>query len=217
MTAESAELIRDGAVSSSRWSERTLPLCVSALVLLIVGVGILSALAAGPLHAQCAVEWYVNRNKHKRADNNSASQIRVRLDTLLSCRNIGIPCFDVSALLVNQIKEWSTETCTGTSQRCRYSLTTVNADDITATHTTPVMRFVDDLTFNLSSPHPDTCDVQGRSVSRSWYAMFDGGTNYLNMYNLMRGSGLFSSPSFTESTSDRLCTQFSSTRQNLPP
>ncbi|KAA0716144.1 hypothetical protein E1301_Tti015854 [Triplophysa tibetana] len=187
MTAESSELIRDGAVSSSRWSERTLPLCVSALVLLILGVGILCALAAGPLHAQCAVEW-----------------------------KIGISCFDVSALLVNQMKEWSTETCPGTSQRCRYSLTTVNADDITATHTTPVMRFVDDLTFNLSSPHPDTCDVQGRSVSRSWYAMFDGGTNYLNMYNLMRGSGLSSSPSFTESTSDRLCTQFSSTRQNLP-
>lgn len=186
MSGESADLLRDGAVSSSRGSERTLPLCVSAFVLLIVGI--LCALAAGPLHAQCAVEW-----------------------------KIGVPCFDVSSLLVNQIKEWSTETCPGTSQRCRYALISVNAEDITATHTTPVMRFVDDVTFNLSSPHPDTCDVQGRSVSRSWYAMLDSGTNYLNMYNLMKGSGLSSSPSFTESTSDRLCTQFSSTQQTLPP
>lgn len=60
MSAESADLLRDGEVSSSRCSERTVPLCVSALVLLIVGIGILCALAAGPLHAQCAVEWYVN-------------------------------------------------------------------------------------------------------------------------------------------------------------
>jgi len=36
----------------------------------------------------------------------------------------------------------------------------VNAEDITATHTTPVMRFVDDITFNLSSPDTHTCDVQ---------------------------------------------------------
>ncbi|KAK7153604.1 hypothetical protein R3I94_007101 [Phoxinus phoxinus] len=167
---------------------RTMVVCVSVLAALALGIGILCALAAGPLHAQCAVEW--------------------KLD---------ITCFDVSSLLVNQIKEWSTETCHGKSQRCLYSLVSVNTEDITATHTTPVMRFVDDITFNLSSPDPDTCDVQGRSISRSWYAILDSGTNYLNMYNLMRGSGLSSSPTFTESTSDRLCTQFSSTRQTLPP
>lgn len=186
MSAEPIDLLKEGEVS--RGSERAVKLCISTCGLLIVGVGVLCALAAGPLHAQCTVEW-----------------------------EIGIPCFDVSSLLVNQIKEWSTASCPGKSQRCLYSLISVNAEDITATHTTPVMRFVDDITFNLSSPHPDACDVQGRSVSRSWYAMFDSGTNYLNMYNLMRGSGLSSSSSFTESTSDRLCTQFSSTREKLPP
>ncbi|KAK2905360.1 hypothetical protein Q8A67_007159 [Cirrhinus molitorella] len=185
-----AGLLRDEAVSSSTGSScssnRKMAVCVSVLAALVLGIGILCALAAGPLHAQCFVEW-----------------------------KIGIPCFDVSSLLVNQIKEWSTETCPGKSQRCLYSLVSVNADDITATHTTPVMRFVDDITFNLTSPDPDSCDVQGRSVSRSWYAILDSGTNYMNMYNLMRGSGLSSSPSFTESTSDRLCTQFTSTRQKL--
>lgn len=46
------------------------------------------------------------------------------LSRLFICyfRKIGIPCFDVSALLVNQIKEWSTETCPGKSQRCLYSV-----------------------------------------------------------------------------------------------
>lgn len=176
------------SAGSSCSSTRPMTVCVSALAALVLGIGILCALAAGPLHAECFVEW-----------------------------KIGIPCFDVSSLLVNQIKEWSTETCPGKSQRCLYSLESVNAEDITATHTTPVMRFMDDITFNLSSPDPDSCDVQGRSVSRSWYAILDSGTNYMNMYNLMRGSGLSSSPSFTESTSDRLCTQFTSTRQKLPP
>lgn len=33
-------------------------LCVSVLAALVLGIGILCALAAGPLHAQCAVEWY---------------------------------------------------------------------------------------------------------------------------------------------------------------
>uniref|UniRef100_A0A672RDH3 Si:ch73-250a16.5 n=1 Tax=Sinocyclocheilus grahami TaxID=75366 RepID=A0A672RDH3_SINGR len=187
-----AGLLPDEAVSRSAdspcGSNRTKTACVSVLAALVLGVGVLCALAAGPLHAQCFIEW-----------------------------KIGIPCFDVSSLLVNQIKEWSTETCPGKSQRCLYSLVSVNAEDITATHTTPVMRFVDDITFNLSSPDPDSCDIQGRSVSQSWYAILDSGTNYLNMYNLMRGSGLSSSPSFTESTSDRLCTQFTSTRQKLPP
>ncbi|XP_073768487.1 uncharacterized protein isoform X2 [Danio rerio] len=177
-----------GFYGLSSGSDRVRMLCVSAVGILVLGVGILCALAAGPLHAQCAVQW-----------------------------KIGIPCFDVSSLLVNQIKEWSTESCPGTSQRCLYSLVSVNTEDISATHTTPVMGFVDEISFNLSSPDPDSCDVQGRSVSRSWYAILDSGTNYLNMYNLMRGSGLSSSPDFSESTSDRLCTQFSSTRQKLPP
>ncbi|TRY88849.1 hypothetical protein DNTS_016933 [Danionella cerebrum] len=185
--------------------------CGSALAALVLGVGILGALAAGPLHAQCAVRW-----------------------------KIGLPCFDVSSLLVNQIKEWSTQSCPGTSQRCFYALVSVSSDDISATHSTPVMRFVDDVTFNFSSSDPESCDVQGvtaieafsqseisamprsrlcigLSVSRSWYAVLDWGTNYLNMYNLMRGSGLSSSPLFTESTSEQLCTQLSSARQKLPP
>lgn len=191
MSSESRDLLRSEAVPPSSESPRGVncrSVWVSLLALFALCVGVLCALAAGPLHAQCSAIWSIN-----------------------------IPCFDASSLLVNQIKEWTTESCPPKSQKCLYSLVAINGDDIVATHTTPVMKFVDDITLNFSSPSADSCEIQGHSNSRSWYAMFDSGTNYLNMYNLMRGSGLSSSPSFTESTSDRVCTQYSSTRQKLDP
>ncbi|KAL7865537.1 hypothetical protein SRHO_G00107840 [Serrasalmus rhombeus] len=189
--SESRDLLSSEAVSPSPESARWVnckSVCVSAVALLVLGVGVLSALAVGPLHAQCSVMW-----------------------------SIHIPCFDASSLLVNQIKEWTTESCPPKSQKCLYSLVAVNGDDIVATHTTPVMRFVDDITFNFSSSNADSCEIKGHSISHSWYAILDSGTNYLNMYNLMRGSGLSSSPTFIESTSDRVCTQYSSTRHKLDP
>ncbi|XP_027020051.1 uncharacterized protein LOC113654230 [Tachysurus fulvidraco] len=161
--------------------------CMSVMGVLLLGVGgLLSVLAAGPLHAHCSVTWTVD-----------------------------IPCFDASSLLVNQIKEWTTDHCPLKSQKCLFSLTSVIGDDIIATHTTPVMRFIDDITFNFSSTSSDSCEIKGHSTSRSWYTILDSGSNYLNMYSLMRASGLSSAPSFTESTSDRTCTQYSSIRLKL--
>lgn len=59
----STALLRDEGVSSSdsSWcsSSRKMMVCVSVLAALALGIGILCALAAGPLHAQCAVEWFV--------------------------------------------------------------------------------------------------------------------------------------------------------------
>ncbi|KAG9271530.1 hypothetical protein AMEX_G14461 [Astyanax mexicanus] len=192
MSSESRDLLRNEAAppspAESARGVKSRSVWEFLLALAVLCVGVLSALAAGPLHAQCFTTW-----------------------------SISIPCFDASSLLVNQIKEWTTDSCPPKSQKCLYSLVAVNGDNIVATHTTPLMRFVDDITLNFSSPNADSCEIQGHSNSRSWYAMFDSGTNYLNMYNLMRGSGLFSSPSFTESTSDRVCTQYSSTRQKLDP
>ncbi|KAI5621057.1 hypothetical protein C0J50_18992 [Silurus asotus] len=129
--------------------------------------------------------------------------------------SVDIPCFDASSLLVNQIKEWTTENCAPQSHKCLYSLVSVIGDDITATRTSPVLRFYDDITFNFSSTNTDTCKIQGHSTSRSWYTILDSGSNYLNMYSLMKGSGLSSSPSFTESTNDRICTKYLSTRLEL--
>lgn len=46
----------------------------------------------------------------------------INLYLFIYFRKLDIACFDVSSLLVNQIKEWSTETCHGKSQRCLYSV-----------------------------------------------------------------------------------------------
>ncbi|KAM7390873.1 hypothetical protein PAMA_008867 [Pampus argenteus] len=48
------------------------------------------------------------------------------------------------------------------------------------------------------------------SISETWYAIKDHGTNYCNLYNLMEGSGLTEVRGYKEVTSDFLCTQRSS-------
>uniref|UniRef100_A0A3Q3VWM6 Uncharacterized protein n=1 Tax=Mola mola TaxID=94237 RepID=A0A3Q3VWM6_MOLML len=99
--------------------------------------------SAGPLHAQCKVEWY-----------------------------LGIPCKVVYESLVSQIKKWATMAgCTMGGQRCLY---------------------------------------KAMSISQTWYAIRDHGTNYCNLYNLMEGSGLTEAGGYKEVTSDFLCTQRSS-------
>ncbi|XP_076858998.1 uncharacterized protein LOC143512496 [Brachyhypopomus gauderio] len=189
MSSESNDLLREEEVLADP-ARRTNcnVVCVSVLVLVVLCIGLLAAVAAEHIQAQCSVIWDIN-----------------------------ISCFDVSSLLVNQIKEWATESCPPKSRKCMYSLVAVNDDDIVAMRTTPIMRFVDDITFNFSSPSSNSCEIKANSASRSWYAILDSGTNYLNMYNLMKGSGLSSSPSFTESTSDHECTKYSSTRQIADP
>ncbi|KAK6485194.1 hypothetical protein HHUSO_G13156 [Huso huso] len=146
----------------------------------------MAALAAGPLHAQCSVKW-----------------------------TLSVPCMNVSSLLVAQINEWETEDCPGKSQKCLYSIVAVGDNELLATHTTPLMKFVDDIKFTFNSREKDNCEVLGQSVSRSWYAILDSGTNYCNMYNLMNGSGLRLTPGFNEYTSDSNCTQYSTAKLYL--
>ncbi|KAG7467516.1 hypothetical protein MATL_G00154620 [Megalops atlanticus] len=96
---------------------------LSILAVLLLAIVVLAALAAGPLHAQCSVKW-----------------------------TIRLPCGNVSSLLVDQIKNWTTDDCPGKSQKCLYALISVSDDDIIATHTTPVLQFVDDIKFAF---HPE--------------------------------------------------------------
>ncbi|KAK7881357.1 hypothetical protein WMY93_029766 [Mugilogobius chulae] len=51
---------------------------------------------------------------------------------------------------------------------------------------------------------------QAMSISQTWYAIKDHGTNYCNLYNLMEGSGLTEARGYREITSDFMCTQRSS-------
>ncbi|XP_040926440.1 uncharacterized protein LOC121202186 [Betta splendens] len=159
-------------MGSARW---LLPL------LLLVGASERSG--AGPLHAQCRVEWY-----------------------------LGIPCQAVYESLVSQIKKWRTMTdCAMGGQKCLYKLQSASVHFIAAKHTTPFERYVDDINLRLVSYGFFTgCHVSAMSVSETWYAVRDHGTNYCNLYNLMEGSGLTEARGYREVTSDFLCTQRSS-------
>ncbi|KAJ8415244.1 hypothetical protein AAFF_G00009420 [Aldrovandia affinis] len=128
--------------------------------MLLLGIVVLVALAAGTLHVQCFVKWIIS-----------------------------LPCGDVASLLVGQINYWTTDDCPGKSQKCLYALISVS-DNIIASHKIPVLSFVDDIECVFRPAESDGCVVWGHSVSGSSYAILDLAINYHNMYNLMKGSGL---------------------------
>uniref|UniRef100_A0A3Q4ASB0 Uncharacterized protein n=1 Tax=Mola mola TaxID=94237 RepID=A0A3Q4ASB0_MOLML len=138
--------------------------------------------SAGPLHAQCKVEWY-----------------------------LGIPCKVVYESLVSQIKKWATMAgCTMGGQRCLYKLQSASIHFISAKHTSPFKKYVDNINFRLTSYHFFTYCHISVGFRSTWYAIRDHGTNYCNLYNLMEGSGLTEAGGYKEVTSDFLCTQRSS-------
>uniref|UniRef100_A0A8C9RCU7 Uncharacterized protein n=1 Tax=Scleropages formosus TaxID=113540 RepID=A0A8C9RCU7_SCLFO len=154
-----------------------------ALISASLLVFVVALATAGPLHAQCKVDWY-----------------------------FGIPCREVYEALVSQIKKWATiASCAMGGEKCLYKLESANVHFIAAKHTAPVTKHVDDLSFRLSSYDLYArCHVSALSVSETWYTVLDHGTNYCNLYNLMEGSGLTGVPGYKEVTSDFICTQRSS-------
>ncbi|KAG8443212.1 hypothetical protein GDO86_011859 [Hymenochirus boettgeri] len=141
-----------------------------------------TSIVAGPLHAQCRLEW-----------------------------NFGITCFNIYTTLVNQIKQWTTvDSCKQGGERCLYELQSANPHYIVAKHTTMTYKYVDDLSFKLKSyDGMKSCHVTAFSVSEPWHIVQDNGINYCNLHNLVDGSGLTTVPGYTESTNDFQCTQYS--------
>uniref|UniRef100_A0A8C2AG08 Uncharacterized protein n=1 Tax=Cyprinus carpio TaxID=7962 RepID=A0A8C2AG08_CYPCA len=135
------------------------------LFISIFALGTFEFCSSGTLHAQCKVEWYFS-----------------------------LPCRSVYEALVTQIKKWRTvSTCATGGEKCLYKLQSASVHFISAKHTTPVKKYVDDINFRLVS-----------------YGFFTHCTNYCNLYNLIEGSGLTEAPGYKEITSDFLCTQRSS-------
>jgi len=143
-----------------------------------------------PWHASCQVEWTIPQ-----------------------------PCGTVKDRLVEQMNLWEgDENCGQVSddcpslpcgQNCLYALVSNTDDTLKGTHTTPVQRYVDNLTFKFESSGPN-CNVSGKSSSSLWYAILDMGTNYCNLRNLMDGSGLSVQDGFIEETRNAICTQYES-------
>ncbi|KAL5007884.1 hypothetical protein ScPMuIL_016690 [Solemya velum] len=135
-----------------------------------------------PLHASCDVQW-----------------------------RFGISCADVMAKIVAQINAWQGSSgCAQGGEKCLYSLQSSSSSSIAAKHETPVRHYIDDLTFTADSPTADSCAVHGHSASKVWYSIMDYGTNYCNLANLITGSGLDRVSGYSETTSNKVCTQFTS-------
>ncbi|TNN50105.1 hypothetical protein EYF80_039711 [Liparis tanakae] len=156
---------------------------VGWLAVLLLAAGSAGFCRAGPLHAQCQVEWYFR-----------------------------VPCREVHGSLVSQINKWRTRAgCTTGGQRCLYKLQSASLRFISAKHTSPLRSDVDHINFRLVPFHFfSSCHVSAMSVSQTWYIVKDNGANYCNLYNLMEGSGLTEADGYKEVTSDFLCTQHSS-------
>merc|ERR1712088_113149 len=124
-------------------------------------------------------------------------------------------CDSVKAKIVDQINAWDTEVCPMTSpgctklpcgQKCLYKLTSSEEASMTGTHTTPMARYVDALTFDFSDSGSG-CSVAAKSRAETLLAWLDFGTNYCNLRNLIDGAGLSGTDGFTEETSTSVCTQ----------
>jgi len=138
------------------------------------------------LHASCSVKWTLSES-----------------------------CASTQTKIVDQMNLWDNEDC-GTKpgdesphgQKCLYKHTGSDGLITYGTHTTPIMRYVDDLTFTFVEDGSG-CLVDAFSQSET-LSLLDYGTNYCNLFNLMDGSGLVLDPAFTEDTNDFICTQRSS-------
>uniref|UniRef100_A0A8C1PWJ8 Uncharacterized protein n=1 Tax=Cyprinus carpio TaxID=7962 RepID=A0A8C1PWJ8_CYPCA len=138
------------------------------LFISIFALGTFEFCSSGTLHAQCKVEWYFS----------------------LPCRSV------YEALVTQRTKSGGQSQPVPLEERnmclC-INLQSASVHFISAKHTTPVKKYVDDINFRLVS-----C------------GFFTHCTNYCNLYNLIEGSGLTEAPGYKEITSDFLCTQRSS-------
>merc|ERR1719318_920700 len=93
-------------------------------------------------------------------------------------------------------------------QNCLYKFISSTPSTVLGTHTTPVARYVDDLTFTMAS-NGSGCSIDANSSSQAWFAVLDYGTNYCNLRNILDGAGISGSDGFSEVTGDSVCTQYS--------
>ncbi|KAM6990076.1 uncharacterized protein LKV04_009649 [Tautogolabrus adspersus] len=107
---------------------------------------------------------------------------------------LGLPCDQVSMALLTQIKAMGS-----------YKLGPVTAALIQANHTSAVGQ-IEGVNFTMMGTAMGLgCHVEGSSVSAFWFSLFDNGTNYCNLHNVIQGSGLTKAPGFIEYTNEWLC------------
>ncbi|KAM9718768.1 uncharacterized protein ACNS7B_019864 [Menidia menidia] len=107
---------------------------------------------------------------------------------------IGVPCDQVTTAIVTQIKAMGS-----------YNLGSVTPTVIQANHTSGIGQ-IESVNFTMTPTSMVLgCHVQGSSVSAVWFSLYDNGTNFCNLRNVIKGSGLTKAPGFMEFTNEWLC------------
>uniref|UniRef100_A0A8C5NFC0 Uncharacterized protein n=1 Tax=Gouania willdenowi TaxID=441366 RepID=A0A8C5NFC0_GOUWI len=76
---------------------------------------------------------------------------------------------------------------------------------VQANHTS-ALGHIENVNFTMSPTSMSMgCHVEGSSVSAFWYSLFDNGTNYCNLHNVITGSGLSKVSGFEEFTNEWFC------------
>jgi len=164
---------------------------VSAILVVVASFFIWGSTNGYPLHASCQIDWEFTDN-----------------------------CSNIRSGLINQMNAWAGNSTCGKEGDCpampcgQLCLYTHNAEDDTenkifGTHLTPVHRYSDSINYEFTQEGP-ICKVKGYSTSDLWYALLDKGTNYCNIRNLVDGAGFSANQGFKETTSNSVCTQYTS-------
>merc|ERR1712198_66746 len=111
--------------------------------------------------------------------------------------------------LVPVTLEGTGETCKKCpcGQKCLYVHKKTTSSKVSGSHITPVIRYVDDLSFTVLTSSESSCTLKGHSFSTG-PAYYDFTTNYCNLRNLMVGTGLASLEGYKEESSTDLCMQY---------
>jgi hypothetical protein len=101
--------------------------------------------------------------------------------------------------------------CNG-SERCGYNVTSVEQNDadecvLKITHETPTKHYVDNISFDISSTASDVCSGTANSKSTP-LSIKDYGTNYCNIYNILRVAAQLGVAYTDFDTSKELCTDY---------
>ncbi|KAL6257683.1 hypothetical protein P5V15_011339 [Pogonomyrmex californicus] len=177
---ESAMSQDDGDISRQNGNCKYCVYSLATILAILFCLVIAGLLFPYPLHASCIVKWKFDDS-----------------------------CSYVMQKFQRQIMNWSSwKACQQRGSSCLYTLQLpVENNIIRATHRTPNLKSLEKIEIIFKELN-NTCLVTADSVSNEWFMLFDSGTNYCNLHNLVVGAGLDIHTKFLELTSDAVCTQF---------
>ncbi|XP_034190691.1 uncharacterized protein LOC117608986 [Osmia lignaria lignaria] len=125
-------------------------------------------------------------------------------------RTFGETCTYTMQKFRCQILNWSSTNCGPHGNRCLYTLKEPKPDEnnvIRAVHFAPNLKTMETMRIAFEEIN-NTCTATGESTSNEWFRVFDDGTNYCDLHNLVTETGFDKSSKFLEMTNNAICTQY---------